>query len=174
MTTEVANKIFNAINSAGIKNFEVLTDGSFIHMRNNDFDTIKWNGSNTLICIRSEKMPGATAFPGNVRVSTIDVEQIEEIRIGGDAKDMLAYAEALGFSLEDDEIAKVNKINSMNRSIIPPTGDYFNFNYLTEEEYEQLTPEEKEEYDKRKTRYESYKSEHYMGQPGKFVNHVEY
>ncbi len=173
MTSEALNKIFSAMDTAGIKEFEVLTDGSFIHMRNNDFDTIKWDGSDLLICIRSEKSPGTTAFPGNVRVSTIHVDQVEEIRIGGDAKDMLAYLDALGFALEDDEKERVNKINAYNRSIIPPTGDYFNFNYLTKEEYDQLTPEEKEEYDKALRRHESYKSEHYMGQPGKFVNHVE-
>ena len=175
MTKEVCQKIFDAMESAGITTFEILTDGSFIRARNNEFDTVKWDGDETFICIRSEKTPSATGFGGNIRISAIHMDQVEEIRVGGNLKEMKAYIEALGFSLTEEETKKIVKIESYsNRTINPPTGDYFNFNYLTEEEYNALTPEEKAEYDKKKNAYEAYKKEHYMGQGGKFVPHVEY
>ena len=175
MTKEVCQKIFDAMESAGITTFEILTDGSFIRARNNEFDTVKWDGDETFICIRSEKTPSATSFAGNIRISVIHMDQIEEIRVGGELKQMKDYISALGFSLTEEEEKKIVKIESYNnRTINPLTGDYFDFAYLSEEEYEALTPEEKVEYDKKKAEYEAYKNEHYMGQGGKFVPHVEY
>ena len=55
------------------------------------------------------------------------------------------------------------EIDKKNYDIIPETGDYNRFHYLSKKQYEALSKEDREKYDKEKAEYEE-KKEKYIGQ----------
>jgi hypothetical protein len=63
----------------------------------------------------------------------------------------------------DEDKNLIVQFEGNNSTLIPPTGDYNRFVPLTEEQYERLSPEEKEKYDAEKAAHDEYEKK-YIGQ----------
>ena len=86
------------------------------------------------------------------------------MRAAGDYQQIVKFVERLGsISLNDDELKILLEIDKKNHDIIPETGDYNRFHYLSKKQYEALSKEDREKYDKEKAEYEE-KKEKYIGQ----------
>ena len=160
------SKIMSAIEDAKIEEFMVVDD-IFVRYYNNKTNSIvKADDANEMfVCARSNYSEGGAykALPGNLEVVAVDYTDMHEIRVAGDYQHVSDFLNKLGLSLTDEELAMLRTIDSRNFTIIPETGDYNpSFVYLTPEEYEALSEEEKEEYNKAKADYELRKN--HLGQ----------
>lgn len=161
MTSNQYNKFKQALETAEIVSFAVEDDinGWYYHNGENAF--IKDN-SDGVISIRSNKTSQShPAFAGNVLVNFIEFVDIHVARTAGSAEKIKKFMEAMGASLSDDEYKLVLEIDKHNYDIKPVTGDYVsNFKYLSQREYDALSPEEKAAYDEEKAAYEKAKRDY--------------
>lgn len=162
MLKSQVTKIMSAIEDAGIEEFMVVDD-IFVRYYNNKTNSIVKvdEADEMFVCVRSNISTGGAykAMPGNLEVVAVDFTDMHEIRVAGDYQHVSDFVDKLGLSLTDDELKLLQSIDSRNFSIIPETGDYNpSFVYLTPEQYEALTEEEKKEYDEAKRQYELKKN----------------
>jgi len=168
MESSTVSKIFNALETAGIKEYEVLTDECF-HLYNNDYGILVNGGDEIYSISRKSKIVGAEPFEGETVVRVFNTDAIVHFAFGGDFKQVQAFIEACGQSLTEEQKRVLLRIDRTNYNVIPETGDYHPFKELTPEEYEALTPEEKAAYDSAKKENNAVKA----GVHGGFAVRVE-
>lgn len=157
MDKSTVSKIFSALESAEIKEFEVMVDENY-HLYNND-NGIVINGGDEIYAIsKKSKVVGAEPFEGKTVVRAFNPDNVVFIAFGGDFKQVEDFLSACGQSLTEEQKKVLLKIDRTNYNVIPETGDYHPFKELTPEEYEALTPEEKAAYDAAKKENDAVKS----------------
>lgn len=164
MTPNQVSKIISAMESAEIKNYMVVDDIT-TKIYQSDTAIIKVDNDNEMfVGIRANNVGGShKRFNANLEVLTIDFTDAHEMICAGDYQKIIKFVEELGLSLTDEEKELIIEIDKGNHNIIPPTGDYNRFVPLTEEQYNQLTPEEKIEYDEKYAEWEE-EQQNYIGQ----------
>lgn len=169
MTTESWLKIKNAMTQAGIGKYQIDTDTDY-HLFN-DPDNAKVivldEGTSTFFNFRQRVANGADGWQDPIIVTSVTVEDAHMVKFGAGPEKIRQFIEAMGLNLSDEEMKAVIKINRGNYDINPITGDYLlaGFKVLTEEEIEELSPQEKIDYEKKKELYD--KRQKFTGQ-----NHV--
>lgn len=157
MEPSTVSKVFSALESAGIKEYEVLIDEAY-HLYNND-NGILVNGGDEIYSIsRKSKVVGAEPFEGETVVRAFSATSIVYFAFGGDFKTVENFLSAVGQTLTDEQKKVLLKIDRTNYNVIPETGDYHPFKELSEEEYSKLTPEQKAAYDAAKKENDAVKS----------------
>lgn len=159
MNADIANKIKSAIDSTGLKLYR------FRSMNNLNFDN---DGETKFVDIDTgtEAIHNVQRNYGGAYKVLGDKEflyrnagypEISEFEICGDYNEITAFLEAMGIELTDERVKILKNIDTMKRDIVPFTGDY-TFKVLSQEEYDALTPEEKEKYDAEKKQYDLRKA----------------
>ena len=159
MTKAQADKLEAAAKAAGIDRFlyAVDTPSYFYNNGKTAFTILDNDGVHAFY---KNGFGGAhTYFPNETQVchNFAEFVDIHEFRTAGSKEQILEFIDQLGLTITDDQIQILTWIDSVRNDIVPITGDY-NFKYLTDEEYEALTPEEKEKYDAAKKQYELEKA----------------
>ncbi len=156
MDKTTMNLFINAIKTAEIDTYSLVTDMT-THLYNNTVDSIIVidDGNEIAYSIRSNNNYGSAQYFENSELLAIGAkfEDIHEVRTGADYATMVKFIEALGITLEQDQLDILLKAAKGRSPLHPITGDY-QFKKLTDEEYEKLTPEEKEVYDKALKQFE--------------------
>lgn len=165
MTKDQVNKLLSAMETAEIDKFSVVDDTFVRYYNDGVCGIIKPDTSNELfVCIAANNQGGShKAFGSNLTVTSVDFTDMHEFVVGGDYEKISNFVEALGVELSDDDKKLIIEIDKRNYNIIPETGDYHRFVYLTEAQYDALTDEQKAEYDAAKEAYEKEKAS-YVGQ----------
>ena len=151
MTTESWHKFKEALDTCGIKKFQIDTDTDY-HLFN-DPDASKvivfHEGTETFYNFRGKVGTGSEGWNDPCVVTGATVEDIHMVKFGGSVKDILAFIDAMGLNLDDEQMQAVIKINKGNYDINPETGDYIlaGFKELSEEEIAKLSPQEKIDYE---------------------------
>ena len=152
MTTDSWHKFKNAIDSAGIKKFQIDTDTDY-HLFN-DPDNAKVivfdEGSETFYNFRQKIASNSEGWNDPIVVTACDVLDIHMVKFGATADKISQFINAMGFDLDDDQKKAIININKGNYDIKPITGDYIlaGFKELTDEEIDKLSPQEKIDYEK--------------------------
>lgn len=159
MTTEIAAKIKSAIETSGITYYQFNTMNA-MRMDN--------NGDNAFAFIDEdlECVHGVRMNYGGSKLNMTDepflytnsgYAEISEFMMAGSRKELEDFFEAMDISLTDEQIKVMDEIAKSRTKMNPITGDY-TFAPVSEEEYESMTPEQKEEYDKKKYDYDHRKA----------------
>lgn len=166
MTTEQAKAFDQAVQAAGIKAYEFTTDlGTHLYHGGNAVAKIDYT-HNCILNFRATDMGGRpnASFNGNIQATLSNFDDIHEVRCAGDYDQITKFIDSIGsISLTDDELKLLLQIDKKNYNLIPETGDYNRFHYLSKKAYEALTDDEKKKYDEDKAAYEDAK-EKYIGQ----------
>ena len=169
MDKSTVSKILNALESANIKEYELMVDENY-HLYNND-NSIIINGGDEIYNIRRKsKAVGAEPFDGETVVRAFNPDNVVFIAFGGNFKDVEAFLSACGQTLTEEQKKILLKIDRSNYNVIPETGDYHPFKELTPEEYEALSPEDKAAYNAAKKEHDAIKSGVHQG----FAIRVDY
>lgn len=160
METSQVSKVINAIKDAGIKEYKVTSTTGY-HLQNNPNSgiIIEDDANKFLHHIRAKsKVNGAEPFTGNAVVESLDYNDISEFTIGGGFEAIKKFFDNMGITLTQEEQEMLVKIDRSNYKIIPETGNYHPFKPVSDEEYAQMTDEEKAAYDAAKKEDEAIKS----------------
>ena len=139
----------SAVQAAKITDYAYITDTpTYLYNNNENAVLVEDMGKEIAYCIRDNGNFGSGQYFQNsdLVVMGAKFEDIHEVRVGGTYQQIMDLASSLSLNLTDDQKKLILSIASSKRPIKPQTGDY-TFKELTEEEYEQLTPEEKAAYD---------------------------
>ena len=164
MTTASWNKFKDAIDSVGIKKFQIDSDTDY-HLFN-DPDASKVivfdEGTETFYNFRQRVGNGSDGWSDPVVVTAVEIQDIHMIKFGADVATINKFIEAMGLNLDEDQKQAVIKINKGNYDINPLTGDYIlaGFKVLSEEEIAELSDQGKIDYEKK---LEIYKKRQKMG-----------
>lgn len=163
MTQEQCEKFLAAVEAAGIKSYRFTSDIG-THLYNDGTTAIAKPiySIQAVVGLRRTKYSGAVQqFSGNINVDMIDFPDVHEILTGGSYNQIKTFCDTLGMDLNSDDLKILLEIDKGNYDIKPENGDYVNtFKYLSESQYEALSPEEKAEYDNKKAAYEKAKREY--------------
>lgn len=164
MNKDQVSKIMSALESAGLKNYMVVDDIT-TKIYNSDTSIIKVDDADEMfVNIRANNVGGShKRFDSNLEVICMDFVDAHEFIVGADHQKITNFVKGLGLNLSDDEEKLIVKLDNGNYNLIPPTGDYNRFVPLTEEQYERLSPEEKEKYDAEKAAHDEFEK-NYTGQ----------
>ncbi len=155
-------KVIDAFEAVGIKKYVFSTDMN-THYYNNDNAIIKYVDEDEMIYnIRANTRGGSQkTSEGNFEIAGAWCEDIHEVVAGVNYDQIDSLISELGMTLSDSDTKLILNINSHNYDIIPMTGDYVNaFHYLSKKEIEELSPEEKTEYEAKLKAYEDAKAKH--------------
>lgn len=164
MTKDQVSALMGAVEDLEIKYFMVVDDIT-TRLYNKDNAILKADDSNEMfVGIRANDIGGShKSFATNLQVVAIDYTDVHEFIIGADYQTTIDFMNKIGVELSDAEMEMILNLDKRNYNLIPPTGDYNRFVPLTEEQYEKLSPEQKEEYDAKKAEEEE-KEKNYIGQ----------
>ena len=156
MAKEFVEKICRAIEETRLVNYDFINDTGYTHFYNDGAHNVtKWDEDYNIYTIRRDPTPSVQQFGnGPVKICAADPDHVCEFRTGGTAKEVKKFIEALGIELTNEENKILLSIEANNTQLIPATGDYFNFKELSQEEFDELTPEEQEKYLKEKDDYD--------------------
>lgn len=154
MELSTAKKFFNAIQSAGIKKYQLDTDlGS--HYYNNENSVLVLDESESAVVnIKKRFTLDGDPYDGKLLLYISNLADIHEARVGGTYETIQKFIDAYGLSLTYEQLKIIVNIDKTNYNIMPESGDYLNFKYKSEEEIEKMEPEEKEAYEKEVAEYE--------------------
>lgn len=147
MTAEQITGFINAVEEAGLKNFELVTDMS-TNLWNNESGIIKQNGD-LIVAFRKAQFQTVNTVNG-VEIVAADAADVHEARVIGDADKLKLVAEALGTALDDSEYKMLLGLDKRPVNLKPITGNYIVFNFLTKEQYNALSDDNKAKYDEAK------------------------
>lgn len=156
MTSQQMDKILEAMEAAGITYYSVGSDmPSYFYNDEEHHIIIPDNSLDCIHAFRKNGFGGAHSYlPDKMKVTyaCVDYADIHEVKVGGSADQMITFADSLGLNLTDDQKNILRWIDKSTSDLKPITGDY-TFKPISEEEYEALTEEEKEIYDKKLKQY---------------------
>ena len=139
----------SALEAADIKNYAYITDlPTSLYNNEQNSVAVEDMGNEIVYCIRDNANFGSGQYFENsdLIVMGAKFEDIHEVRLGATYDQAMAFVDNLGLNLTDEQKKLILSIASSKRPIKPQTGDY-TFKELTQEEYDKLSPEEKEAYD---------------------------
>jgi hypothetical protein len=163
MTGDQTKNLINALDTAGIKNYEFRTDMMTHYYNNGDNAIIKYNEADQMVYnIRSNSRGGyVKSNNGGFEIAGTWCEDIHEVIFNANYDQVASLMSNLGVELSTDETKLLININTTNYDINPQTGDYVSgFHYLPPKEVEKLSPEEREKYEADKAAYEKAKREY--------------
>ena len=147
MKASATKKFLEAVKAAGIKNFEFYTSPQ-THLYNDGRSVVIFDEKEELVINFRRKISGSIdPYDANIRVYCADIADVHEVRTGGTLDQIKKFIESYGLELDDEQKMKILKINAGNYDIKPITKDYYVFTEKTEEEIEQMTPQQKAEYE---------------------------
>ena len=165
MQGEAARMFIDAAEAAELDYYQFDTDLGTHLYHNGKNGILKYIDDKELVLNIRDSYYGGNRdiYPDRLQVIAATIEDIHEARINGPADKIKVFLESLGADITDvDEKMMVN-INNINVNIIPQTGDYNRFSPLTQKQYDELTPEQKEKYDEELAAYNEAKAK-YIGQ----------
>lgn len=157
MDASSISKVINALESAGIKEYEAMIDENF-HLYNNENNVLICNGDDVINISKKSPVVGAVPFTGNTVVRVTQADHVVYMGFAGDFTQVENVLSSLGATLTDEQKRVLLKIDRSNYTVIPETGDYHPFKELTPEEYEALSPEDKAAYNAAKKENDAVKS----------------
>lgn len=146
MKLNQVKSFMDAAKSADIKKFAFFDDiGTMYHddgerafLLLNESDETLWNFRKAL---HSEALEGIAVIANNI-------DDIRRAEVIGSYDQIKTFINKYGLSLTDEQLKILLILDTINKEVIPITGDYHNiFHKLSQEEYDALSPEEKAEYD---------------------------
>jgi hypothetical protein len=163
MNATQARAFMDAVEAAEVKEFTFESDLSSHFKNDGHRNIVKADyDKECMIAFRANKTFGGSVktFAPSIEIIMSDFGDIHEARVGVNPQQAKKFIESLGgVELSDEDFKILLEIDGANRDINPVTGDYVNaFHYLTQKQYEQLSEEEKEEYDTKKADYEAKKA----------------
>ena len=159
MTKAQSDRILAAIEAAGIDKYMYTTDIP-THFLNDGKTAFTIADDDGVHAFFKNGFAGAHSyFPNETQICYYfaDYGDIHEFKTAGTKDQMLAFINALGLSITDDQVKILKWMDAVRNDLKPITGDY-KFKKLSDEEYNKLTPEEKEKYDAAKKQYELEKA----------------
>ena len=165
MTADQCQAFMSALEAAEVTNYSFDTDLSN-HLRNDGVKSIAKPiyDKECIVCFRSNKSYGGSqrAFDSNIEFILADFGDVHEVRCGLDYKQAETFVEALGgIDLTEEEFNILLEIDGHNYNVNPITGNYVDtFHYLSQKQLDELTPEEREEYEENKRAYEEAKAKY--------------
>lgn len=155
-------KFLNAIDVAGIKNWEAVVDTP-THFYNNGVNRFNIYDEDEEVVYNFGPSIGQSSpyAVGQIVVKAADIADIHEVVIGGTVEEINRFATAYGFTFTEDQIKILYKIQGNTHDLKPSTGDYrfAGFRVLTDEEVASLTKDQKELYDATLADYKKYLKE---------------
>lgn len=153
MTKDSWNKFKNALDSVGIKKFQIDTDTDY-HLFNdpdNGKVVVFDEGSETFYGIRQKVATSSEGWGDPIVVTAVEIQDMHMMKFGATPDKISQFIEAMGLNLDEEQLAAVIKINKGNYDINPITGDYIlaGFKVLTPEEIAELTPQQKIDYEEK-------------------------
>jgi len=148
-----------ALEAANITNYAYITDlPTYLYNNNQNSVAVEDMNKEIVYCIRDNANFGSGQYFTNsdLLVMGAKFEDIHEVRLGATYDQAMSFVDSLGLNLTEDQKKLILSIASSKRPIKPQTGDYV-FKELTQEEYDELTPEEKEAYDVAKLQHDRSK-----------------
>lgn len=171
MTKLQVQQILGAITAAGIESYEFDSDVGTHLYHDGQTHLIKVEDE-MIYGIRSSKVAGShNTFSHNIQVVGMWCEDAHEFFTAGDYQQIDTFMQNVGVNLTADEKEILLRIDKMNSNIIPANGDYNRFVPISQEEYDQLSPEKKAEYDAKKKADEDHKK-NYIGQSAPLGVHL--
>lgn len=159
MTLTGMKKFMAALETAGIKTWDAMTDTGPTHYYNNDVEFNLLDEGEEMLYTFCSSITNIDPFGENcIVVKGSHLSDIHEVRIGGSLAEIKAFIEAYGMSLTEEQTKILININAKNYSLKPMTGDYLVFEKLTNEQLAQLTPEQLAEYNEALAKYEKKKA----------------
>lgn len=153
-------KFMNAVKAAGITKFQFDT-GLGTHYYNNDHALILLDeAESAVINIRRAFVNDTSPYNDKTMVYVSNLDDIHEVRIGGDYESIMKFIKAYGLSLDSEHLKVLVNIDKTNNYVKPMTGDYHLFKEKTEEEIAKMSPAEKEAYEVEKTEHDRYVAMH--------------
>ena len=147
MNSSQVSNFISAMEDAGITAYYFVTDTP-TNFHHNENAIVKLNGD-LLVNFRKPQYAHYRSING-AEVLVADVTDVHEGRAIGTAEQLKQVAQTLGVSLSDDEYKLLLAVDKKNVDLVPATGNYIEFVFLTAEEYEKLTDEQKAAYDEAK------------------------
>lgn len=166
MTADICRAFMGAIEAAEVKSYQFNTDLGTRLYHDGERAIAKPNYSiDAIVALRSGNFAGShNRYQNKINVVVSDFGDIHEVEAGLSVEQAKKFCEAMdGFELTDDDLKILLNIDGANYNINPVTGDYVNaFHYLSKKQLEELTPEERAEYEAKLAEYEEKKSK-YLG-----------
>lgn len=144
MTSSQASNFISAMEDAKINNYYFVTDTP-TNFHNNENAIVKLNGD-LLVNFRKPQYSHYRSING-AEVLIADLTDVHEARAIATAEQLKQVADSLGVSLTDDEYKILLNIDKKDVDLIPVTGNYIEFVFMTTEQYNALSDEEKAAYD---------------------------
>lgn len=148
MTSSQASTFISAMENAEIGTYYFVTDMSTNFYHDGKTALCKLNGD-LLVNFRKPQYPAYRTING-AEVMIADLVDIHEARAVGTAEQIKEVASTLGVTLTDEEYAILLDIDKRDVDLVPATGNYIEFVFIPQEEYEKLTDEQKAEYNEAK------------------------
>ena len=158
MTLTGMKKFIEALKSAGVNNWEGVTDINTHLYNNENCVNVLDESDDTLYNFAGASGNASPYAPGSIVVKGVNLADLHEVRFGGTINQVKKFIDSFGLTLDEDQMKILIKIYGANYNLKPQTGDYFVFNELTEDEIAKLTEEEKTEYEKNKKEFEKRNS----------------
>lgn len=147
MTGNQISTFIGAVEDAGLKTFQLVTDMS-TNLWNNESGIIKVDGD-LVVAYRKALFQNTNTVNG-VEIVAADAADIHEARVMGPAEKIKEIGEALGAALSDDEYKMLISLDKQPVDLFPITGDYNTFYFKTADEYAAMSDDNKAKYDKAK------------------------
>lgn len=166
MTVAQAKKFIDAITTAGIKQYEMITDISN-HFYNNANAVIKLDETNGVVWnICASPTTGSAGKLGRrIVFNSSATEDIHEAKTWCNYEEAVKFINAIGLSLTDDEMKIVVSIAGAAQPIVVDR-DYVEFVELTSDQIAKLSPIEKENYLEAKAEHDKLKKYKGLGVSG--------
>lgn len=155
MTLSETKKFLQACEDAGITTYQFDTDLG-THFYNDSRGIIVIDEAEEEAINIRRKFQMNDQYEGDIRIFVANLVDIHEIRVGGTLDQIKKFLNSRGVTLDEEQTKVLLKINNTNLRLNPPTGDYNNFRYLSDEQLAKLTDEEKEKYETERKKYEDY------------------
>ena len=148
MNSSQIQDILSAVESAEITDCRFVSENNVSYYKS-ESSILKYDsGKEILWAIGLAPKTGLLSGNNAIIMTGADPDSVKEFRLNGNFDTIKKFADALGVEISDDEERLLRQIDVNNLVVKPQTGDYSNiFHILSPEEIEDLTPEEKEEYE---------------------------
>lgn len=148
MTKDQVENVLSACETAEIKKYMFVNDTPTI-MRNDENGVIKLLGE-LLVNIRRPIVSENGYDDNGVEFLGCDLPDVHEVRVIASYDKLKKFTDTLGVSFTDDELKLILEMDKSGVNLEPVTGNYIQFKFKTQEQYEAMTDKEKEVYDELK------------------------